>query len=92
MRQQHTFNYFTFAILFQFQVEKKLEVFLLEVILKQISKRETQKEIINTRAYMPRVYEVRSPCQWLKNCYDGKCPAFIRQNGNFYCAKMKAPT
>lgn len=39
--------------------------------------------------YMPRVYEVRAPCQWLKHCYDGKCPAFIRINGNFYCAKAK---
>ena len=39
---------------------------------------------------MPRVSEVRAPCQWLKNCYNGKCPAFVRQNGNFYCAKMKA--
>jgi len=40
--------------------------------------------------YMPRVSELRVPCQWLKNCYDGKCPAFVRHNGNFYCAKMKA--
>ncbi len=63
----------------------------MEVMLKQISKREIQKEVINTRAYMPRVYEVRSPCQWLDHCQNGKCPAFIRQNGNFYCAKNKPP-
>jgi len=37
--------------------------------------------------FMPRIYEVRSPCQWLKHCYDGKCPAFVRANGNFYCSK-----
>ncbi len=62
----------------------------MEVVLKQISKREIPKESINTRGYMPRVHEIRAPCQWLNNCYEGKCPAFIRQNGNFYCAKIKA--
>ncbi len=64
----------------------------MEAILKQISKRETPKEIINSRDYMPRVHEVRAPCQWLKHCYDGKCPAFMRVNGNFYCAKNRAIT
>ncbi len=39
------------------------------------------------REYMPRVYEVRSPCQWLRHCDGGKCPAFTVVNGNFYCAK-----
>ncbi|MCW3996258.1 MAG: hypothetical protein NWE98_08960 [Candidatus Bathyarchaeota archaeon] len=64
----------------------------MEAILQQISKRETPKEIISARAYMPRVHEVRAPCQWLKHCYGGKCPAFKRVNGNFYCAKIKAQT
>ena len=62
----------------------------MQVLMEQISKRETRKETINSRAYMPRIHEVRAPCQWLKNCYDGKCPAFVRHNGNFYCAKIKA--
>jgi hypothetical protein len=61
----------------------------MEAILKQISNREAQREIINPRGYMPRVHEVRAPCQWLKHCEGGKCPAFVRLNGNFYCAKIK---
>ncbi|MCL4429993.1 MAG: hypothetical protein M1167_04495 [Chloroflexi bacterium] len=61
----------------------------MEAVLKQISKREAPKEQVVSRGYMPRIHEVRAPCQWLKNCYDGKCPAFVRQNGNFYCAKIK---
>jgi hypothetical protein len=64
----------------------------METILKQISQRDTPKEVINTRGYMPRVHEVRAPCQWLEHCDDGKCPAFVRLNGNFYCARMRAPT
>jgi predicted nucleic acid-binding Zn ribbon protein len=64
----------------------------MEAILKQISQRENPKETINSRGYMPRVHEVRSPCQWLEHCDHGKCPAFVRLNGNFYCAKMRAPT
>ncbi|MGD0406530.1 MAG: hypothetical protein ABSB10_07780 [Candidatus Bathyarchaeia archaeon] len=61
----------------------------MEAILKQLSKRESIKEIDHSREYMPRVYEVRAPCQWLKHCYGGKCPAFVRLNGNFYCARAK---
>ena len=64
----------------------------MEVVLKQISRRETQKQMINTHQYMPRVYEVRAPCQWLEHCQDGKCPAFVRLNGNFYCAKIRPQT
>ena len=41
------------------------------------------------RESMHRVYEVRAPCQWLKHCENGKCPAFVRLNGNFYCSKRK---
>jgi hypothetical protein len=66
-------------------------VFLkMEVVLKQISKRETPQQQVISRGYMPRIHEVQAPCQWLNNCYDGKCPSFVRQNGNFYCAKIKA--
>ena len=39
------------------------------------------------RDYLPRIHDVRSPCQWLTHCDNGKCPAFTRINGNFYCAK-----
>jgi hypothetical protein len=62
----------------------------MQTLMEQISKRATPQQTFNSRSYMPRVNEIRAPCQWLKNCYDGKCPAFVRQNGNFYCAKMKA--
>jgi hypothetical protein len=62
----------------------------MQTLLEQISKRETPKVNVTSHGYMPRIHDVRAPCQWLKNCYDGKCPAFVRQNGNFYCAKMKA--
>jgi hypothetical protein len=62
----------------------------MEAVLKQISKRETLAEKFIPPGYMPRIHEVRAPCQWLKNCYDGKCPAFVRKNGNFYCSKIKA--
>jgi len=61
----------------------------METMLKQISKRENHQETFNTRGYMPRVHEVRAPCQWLGHCNDGKCPAFVRLNGNFYCAKTR---
>jgi hypothetical protein len=66
----------------------------MEAILKQIQQRETpQRETFNnSHRYMPRVHEVRAPCQWLEHCEDGKCPAFVRLNGNFYCAKIRAPT
>ena len=61
----------------------------MEAILEKISQREKPKEIFSSEGYVPRVYEVRSPCQWLKHCYDGKCPALVRINGNFYCARAK---
>jgi hypothetical protein len=64
----------------------------MEVVLKQISQREPQKQTLNTHRYMPRVHEVRAPCQWLGHCQDGKCPAFVRLNGNFYCAKIRPQT
>jgi hypothetical protein len=61
----------------------------MEAMMKQISKRENHQETFSSREYMPRVHEVRAPCQWLKHCNDGKCPAFVRLNGNFYCAKTR---
>lgn len=64
----------------------------MEVVLKQISQREIpRREIIDPYRYMPRVHEVRSPCQWLEHCDNGKCPAFVRLNGNFYCARKRVP-
>lgn len=63
----------------------------MEAMLKQISKRDIPKETVNSRGYMPRVHEIRAPCQWLEHCDNGKCPAFVRLNGNFYCAKIRAP-
>ncbi len=48
---------------------------------------ELKKEAVASHPYYPRIYEVKMPCQWLKNCYDGKCPAFTKINGNYYCAR-----
>jgi hypothetical protein len=65
-----------------------LKVFLkMETIMDKISKREKTKESFSSLGYMPRVFDVRAPCQWLEHCYDGKCPAFTKLNGNFYCAR-----
>jgi hypothetical protein len=68
---------------------KFLREVLMEAILEKISKREQTKQTYNFNGYMPRIYEVQSPCQWLSHCQNGKCPAFVRLNGNFYCAKTK---
>jgi hypothetical protein len=64
----------------------------MEAMMKQISKRKNHQDTFNTHGYMPRVYEVRAPCQWLNHCEQGKCPAFVRLNGNFYCAKSRITT
>jgi hypothetical protein len=61
----------------------------MEAIMEKISKREKTRETFFSQGYMPRIYEVQSPCQWLEHCHDGKCPAFVKVNGNFYCAKTK---
>ena len=57
--------------------------------MEKVSKREKTKESFNSQVYMPRVYDVRSPCQWLEKCYGGKCPELTKLNGNFYCAHPK---
>jgi hypothetical protein len=85
---QHIFNNDKLAL--HIQAKKQFsKAFFMESILEKINKREKPKEIFSTRGYMPRVYEVRSPCQWLDHCHDGKCPAFTKINGNFYCARAK---
>jgi hypothetical protein len=61
----------------------------MEAIMEKISKREKTKEPFISQGYMPRIYEVQSPCQWLEHCYDGKCPAFVKVHGNFYCSKVR---
>jgi len=43
--------------------------------------------VADASEYMPRVHEIHMPCQWQKHCFDGKCPALMRKNGNLYCAK-----
>ena len=47
----------------------------------------TDHSVSNVYSYRRRVYEVQSPCQWLEHCFNGKCPAFQRINGNFYCVR-----
>ncbi|MGD6808927.1 MAG: hypothetical protein ACQCN3_04435 [Candidatus Bathyarchaeia archaeon] len=47
------------------------------------------RDISLMRESMRRVYEVRAPCQWLNHCDGGKCPAFVKINGNFYCSKRR---
>jgi hypothetical protein len=58
-------------------------------VLSKMPKSENPKyrSISDTYTFKRRVYEVRSPCQWLTHCNNGKCPAFIRVNGNFYCIR-----
>lgn len=51
---------------------------------------ELKTEVLATHEYMPRVHEVQLPCQWLEHCYNGKCPAFKRRKGNFYCARKNS--
>lgn len=48
---------------------------------------ELKLEILNPHEYMPRINEVNLPCQWLHHCYNGKCQAFRKIGGNFYCAR-----
>ncbi|XES77986.1 MAG: hypothetical protein ACBZ72_03700 [Candidatus Bathyarchaeia archaeon] len=62
-------------------------------VLNKISKQDKPKNrsIQSTYTYKRRVHEVRSPCQWLNHCYDGKCPAFMCINGNFYCIREGIP-
>ncbi|MCW4024736.1 MAG: hypothetical protein NWF01_06845 [Candidatus Bathyarchaeota archaeon] len=55
-------------------------------ILDELSQ-ERKQQIV--KDYIPRVFEVQAPCQWLEHCYNGKCPAFVRKNGNYYCAKKR---
>jgi hypothetical protein len=59
----------------------------MEAIMEKISKREKTEESFSSQGFMPRVFEVRAPCQWLEHCYEGKCPAFMKVNGNFYCSR-----
>ena len=59
----------------------------MEALLEKVSKRQKTQESHNSHGFMPRIYDVRAPCQWLDHCYDGKCPAFTKLNGNFYCAQ-----
>ncbi|NLB76687.1 MAG: hypothetical protein GX799_09525 [Crenarchaeota archaeon] len=65
----------------------------MEAMLKQILGRESPRENFDVRnKYMLRVHEVQSPCQWLEHCNNGKCPALVRLNGNYYCAKIRPST
>jgi hypothetical protein len=60
----------------------------MEAVLEKISRREKNIETFSSHGYMPRIYDVQSPCQWLEHCYGGKCPAFVKLNGNFYCSRV----
>lgn len=51
---------------------------------------ELKLETVNDKEYMPRINEVNLPCQWLQHCYEGKCPAFRKKAGNYYCARKEA--
>jgi hypothetical protein len=61
--------------------------FVLGTILEEL-RPENRNEML-VRESMHRVHEIRSPCQWLTHCDNGKCPAFIKINGNFYCSRVK---
>jgi hypothetical protein len=61
-------------------------------VLNKIPNQNKTKHIpSNPYLFKRRVYEVRSPCQWLKHCDNGKCPAFLCLNGNFYCVRDDIP-
>jgi hypothetical protein len=61
-------------------------------VLDKFSKKEnTNYSFSKTYVHKRRVHEVRSPCQWLNHCDNGKCPAFVRINGNFYCVREGIP-
>jgi hypothetical protein len=61
-------------------------------VLNKMPKRETPKyRPPMAYSFKRRVYEVRSPCQWLNHCDNGKCPAFVKINGNFYCVRQGIP-
>ena len=62
----------------------------MQVVLKPSKEDKSASRVVPYR-YKRRVYEVRSPCQWLGQCQDGKCPAFLRIDGNFYCAREGIP-
>jgi hypothetical protein len=59
----------------------------METVFQEAFELKLKPTAVATHEYMPRVYEVNLPCQWLTHCNDGKCPAFTRLNGNFYCAR-----
>jgi len=51
---------------------------------------ELNLEVLSSHEYMPRIYEVNLPCQWLRHCYNGKCPALKKIGGNYYCARKNS--
>ncbi len=59
-------------------------------VINKMQKQENPKypTFSNVYRFKKRVYEVRAPCQWLTHCHDGKCPSFVRINGNYYCVKQ----
>jgi hypothetical protein len=62
-------------------------------VLNKLPKNENHKigSYSSTFTYKRRVFEVRSPCQWLTHCNNGKCAAFQKINGNFYCVREGIP-
>jgi hypothetical protein len=61
----------------------------METVFKDIFELKTEA-LASRHEYMPRVFEVNLPCQWLHHCYNGKCPAFTKIGRNFYCAKKSS--
>jgi len=58
-----------------------------ETVFQNLFEVKTKVSTSYSHPYYPRIYDVQLPCQWLEHCYGGKCPAFTRINGNYYCAK-----
>jgi len=50
----------------------------METVFQEAFELKLKPRAVASHEYMPRVYEVNLPCQWLTNCNDGKCPAFTR--------------
>jgi hypothetical protein len=62
----------------------------METVFQEAFELKLKPQVVSHHEYMPRVYEVNLPCQWLEHCQDGKCPALTKINGNFYCAKKNS--
>lgn len=83
-------GYNKYLIDFLYFLTSKLRICLEACVLEKNSTSSEQKnKYLASMGFMRRVYDVHAPCQWQKNCFNGKCPALIHAAGNLYCAREK---